>query len=471
MNGSSLTAGLSTPASAEPRVHALAVACSGGPDSMALLWIVWHCASAMGIRTQALHVQHGLLPAAQAWPEFIAQECARWSSLYPHWPAIEVRVRHLKGRPPRGQSVEAWAREGRYEALQSMAQDASIDLLLLAHHRQDQAETFVLQALRGAGPQGLAGMPGLAWRQGVCWARPFLNHSPQAVRQVVAQSKLRFVQDPSNVDTQLARNALRQSVWPALTAAFPSAQTTLARAAFRCAQALETLQQGVQADRARCVVAEKEEGRRWVLDVSCWQGLSRARRSQVLRTWFAQHGVRAPSALVDRLASHEFVSGHMQRWPLDDQSELRWYRGELSLGRTAQEGCNPPPCALRWTRSGSKRPVGWGGTLTLRRADAGDPGAALALPRTLLLRARLGEDQFQLAPGATARSLKKQFQARSVPAWDRVGPVVTDEEGTIFWVPGLGWDARVLQVLGGWRLDWTPDDAAPEEDLGDNVPP
>jgi hypothetical protein len=109
--------------------------------------------------------------------------------------------------------------------------------------------------------------------------------------------------------------------------------------------------------------------------------------------------------------------------------------------------------------------------LTLRRADAGDHGAALALPRTLLLRARLGEDQFQLAPGATARSLKKQFQARSVPAWDRVGPVVTDEEGTILWVPGLGWDAHVLQVLGGWRLDWTPDDAAPEEDLGDNVPP
>lgn len=460
MSGSNPTAGSSTHANAEPAAPpALAVACSGGPDSMALLWVAWRCASALGINTWAFHVHHGLQPAADAWPTFLATELARWSALHPDRPGVHLAVRRLTGRPGRGQSVEAWAREGRYQALQDMATQAGVDLILLAHHRQDQAETFLLQALRGAGPQGLAGMPALSWRQGICWARPLLNHGRSSLEQVLSQAQLKWVDDPSNQDRQWARNGLRLAVWPALVEAFPAAEVALARAAQRCAQALETVEQGVQADRALCVVEEREAGRCWRLDEGAWQALSGARKSQLLRAWFTECGVSAPSSLVDRLCAESWGPGRAKRWPLDGSHELRWYRGELQIARIPAVAGAPEDMALRWTRAGGKPLPGWGGRLILRRTAPDELGAALRLPCTLLLRSRRGDDQFLLKPGGTLRSLKKQFQSRARPAWERDAPVVNDEAGSLMWVHGLGWDARVPQTLGGWQLHWAPDEA------------
>ena len=451
---------------------AVAVACSGGPDSMALLWVVWRCAGQMGLRTHALHVQHGLQTVARNWPDFIARECARWSRRHPELEPIRLHVQALPGRPSRGQSVEAWAHEGRHAALQSMALQQGIDLLLLAHHRADQAETFLLQALRGAGPQGLAAMPARQWRQGVCWARPFLGHSRQAVRGVLVQAKLRSVDDPSNADTVLARNALRHTVWPALQSAFPQVEAALAGAALRCAQSLETMEQGVLADLARCGMHEPFDAPDWRLNLSAWSTVSAARRSQMLRKWWANCGVQAPSSLVDGVSTHAFDPSCAQRWPMDDGHELRWYRGVLSVSgrrlaravrRAVPEGARHEPKAtsdpLQWMarRSGTKRLPGWGGRLILRRAGPGETGADLALPLALQLRARSSEDRFRLAPLGSARPLKKQFQARAVPAWDRLGPVVADDQGRLLWVPGLGWDARVARLAGGWLLEWEAD--------------
>jgi tRNA(Ile)-lysidine synthase len=429
---------------------------------MALLWLAWRCASGLRVRTVALHVDHGLQPASAAWPGLIADEAARWSEHHPRWPPIELRVRRLSGSPVRGQSVEAWAREGRYRALQEMTQELGIDLLLLAHHQQDQAETFILQALRGAGPQGLAGMPILQWRHGVCWARPLLRHDRSALASLASQAGLRCVEDLSNQDPQWARNRLRQAVWPALVAAFPEAQTTLVRAAQRCAQALETLEQGIQADRHNGVLAVTDEGRRWRLNESGWRALSPARRSQLLREWWASQGIDVPSSLVDRLAADDWPAGGMRRWSLDARHELRGYRGELVISPRTALPTQPKQgltLVLRWTRAGTKRAAAWGGRLALRRAPAGAAGAAMDLPCTLQLRGRRGDDQFQLQPGGTARSLKKQFQTRAVPAWDRHGPVVADGNGVLMWVPGLGWDARVPLVAGGWQLEWIADAA------------
>ena len=468
MNGSSPTAASQTPANAERAATAptVAVACSAGPDSTALLWVVWRCASALGIRTLAFHVHHGLQPVSKAWPRFLEDECARWARLHPQWPAVGVRVCHLKGRPGRGQSTEAWAREGRYEALRSMAVQHGVDLLLLGHHRQDQAETFLLQALRGAGPQGLAGMPFLQWRDGVCWARPFLGHDRSALRHVLEDAQLRSVEDPSNSDLSLARNALRHDVWPALTQAFAAAEKALALAAQRCAQSLDTLERGVEADQALCVAQVSEDGRCWRLDVAAWGAMSPARRSQLLRAWFNRQGVHASSASMDQLAAHTFDKRGVQRWPLDERNELRWYRSALTIspirptnpvkaqGLPGEGQLSPAPVQWRAVRPGSKRLPAWGGRLLLQRAAPEELGAALSLPAVFTIRPRQGDDQFQLTPRGTARALKKQFQARAVAAWDRIGPVVADELGAVLWVPGLGWDARVAQEKGGWLLVW-----------------
>ena len=150
---------------------AVAVAASGGRDSTALLHATARAARDLGLEVHALHVHHGLVADADAWLERLEAQCRRWRAA---GLPVHFHSTRLDGRPARGESVEAWARRERYQALAAMARHAGCALVLLAHHRRDQAETFLLQALRGAGPAGLAAMPRRAERAGLTWARPWL---------------------------------------------------------------------------------------------------------------------------------------------------------------------------------------------------------------------------------------------------------------------------------------------------------
>src|SRR6185369_13650037 len=109
-----------------------------------------------GIEVVALHVHHGLMPQADAWVQSAVRLCARWQAA--GWP-LRLRWHRLDSTPAQGDSVEAWARRERYAALAQMAREEGASLVLLAQHRRDQAETVLLQALRGGGPRGLAAMP------------------------------------------------------------------------------------------------------------------------------------------------------------------------------------------------------------------------------------------------------------------------------------------------------------------------
>ncbi len=462
MSGSSPTAASPTPATAEDRAPAVAVAVSGGADSIALLWVVWAQASALGLKTRAFHVHHRLQAPAASWPQALAQELGRWATLRPDRPPIELRVAHLSGRPLPGQSVEEWAREGRYRALVEMALASGVELVMLAHHRQDQAETFLLQALRGAGPQGLAGMPRLQWRQGVCLARPWLDQPRALVRALAVSQGLQLIEDPSNEDPRWARNRLRLAVWPVLEAAFDQAEVALARAAARCAQALEPMEEGTRADWAQCMHAVDEEGRIVALDLAVWQTLTPARRSHVLRHWWGRLALAAPATAVDRVASQSLDAAVPQRWPLAPGFELRWYRGCLRVERVRRSspaaGVDPLPKHLRFRRAARRHLPDWGGALILRRAAPGEPGLTGPLPLEVVARPRAAGDRFQLAPRGMARSLKKQFQARGIASWAREGPVLTDAQGALLWVAGLGLDARHAAPAGAWVFEWQPDE-------------
>ena len=135
----------------------VAVAASGGRDSTALLHCTVRQAAALGVEVMALHVHHGLLPQADQWLYQVQAQARRWGASF--------AATRVQGGPKPGQSVEAWARRERYRALAEMAKKAGCSAVLLAHHRRDQAETFLLQALRSAGPAGLSAMPLLAERE------------------------------------------------------------------------------------------------------------------------------------------------------------------------------------------------------------------------------------------------------------------------------------------------------------------
>lgn len=281
--------------------RAVAVAASGGRDSTALLHCTARAARAAGIAAHALHVHHGLVAQADDWLAHVRAQCRRWG--------VGFHAMRLSGAPGPAESVEAWARRERYRALGLMARDAGCDLVLLAHHRRDQAETLLLQALRGGGPAGLAAMPRRAQRAGLTWARPWLDQPREAIEAYVRRHRLAFVDDASNDDERFARNRLRQRVWPALVEAFPAAEAHLVASARRAAEASAALWELAVLDAA--AVLDADGG----LGVAPWLRLSAARRGLLLRHWLATHAGGAPDTLVQRLLAELPAARGNSRWP------------------------------------------------------------------------------------------------------------------------------------------------------------
>jgi len=297
----------------------VAVAASGGRDSTALLHATAHEARRLGVAVVALHVHHGLMPGADAWLERVRRQAKRLGARF----AFE----RLQGAPAPGDSVEAWARRHRYEALARLARAEGCDLVLLAQHRRDQAETFLIQALRGGGAAGLAAMPRAVQRDGLTWARPWLGCPREAIDAYLRRHRLRHAEDPSNVDRRFARARLR-SLWPALTAAFPDAETTLARAAQRAAADAALVAEVAAAD----LSALGAQGR--ALPVAAWGALSPARRMAVLRLWLASVlPMPVPETLVRRLCD-ELPGRHRARWPAGE-GDLVLARGRLAPEKAA----------------------------------------------------------------------------------------------------------------------------------------
>jgi tRNA(Ile)-lysidine synthase len=420
-------------------VNSVAVAVSGGRDSMALLHCLATAAQPHGVEVWALHVHHGLHARADEWAAFVERTCKRWAS---KGLPLHFAMQRLQGQPARGQSVEAWARAGRYAALASMALGAGIEVVALAHHRADQAETFLLQALRGAGAAGLASMPASALRKGITWTRPWLEQPREAIEAYVRTHRIRYVDDASNADPRFARNRLRLEVMPALRAAFPDAEAALADAALRAARAKALIDEVAQADAAAVCDAD-------ALVLDHWRQLSEVRRRECLRAWLAprcEHGVT--EALLDRL-QRELPGAKPARWPFDG-GELRRYRGHVTVTALSTNVTPLLPCAAFVYHLGAHDVPGQGASLRVAKAKTG--GMPLALLQNAQWRAREATQQFQRAPKTPPRSLKKQFQAAGVPAWSRDAPMLVSADGRLLFVPGLGTDARALAEPGQPRV-------------------
>ena len=418
----------------------VAVACSGGRDSVALLHVTLRAAEALGTSVVALHVHHGLMADADRWASEVEALCERWNAGF--------ECTRLRGSPAAGESVEAWARRERYRALARMARDAGADIVLLGHHLHDQAETVLLQALRGAGPAGLAAMPRVVERDGLTWARPWLARTGAEIDDYVATLDVQMVVDPSNADPRFARSRLRAQAMPALRVAFPEADAALAAVARRAGEARAVLDEVAAEDLTRLGADD-------TLPLAAWRGLSPARRANALRAWLAQV-LRAPvsQALIDRLLA-ETEDDATRRWPVDDERVLRSWRGALALVAPARTTPSRAGGVLSLLRCDRYALAGWDGALEVFATEQG--GIAPHRLAQVQARVRAGGERFQLQPAGVARSLKKQYQAQGVPAEGRDGPLLFDMTGALLFAPGLGVDARAWAPRGApqWGLRWT----------------
>jgi tRNA(Ile)-lysidine synthase len=283
------------------------VAYSGGADSTALLLAantVWPG------RVQAFHVHHGLQAAADGFVNHAQQVCAGH--------AIPLTVLQVQAQHSRGESPEDAARQARYRALASAAEQAQVTCVLLGQHAQDQVETVLLALSRGAGLPGLAGMATTFVRHGMRFARPLLSVDGQALRQALDAQHIPYVVDPTNADTRYTRNRIRAEVLPALAHAFPAYAQTVARSARHAAQAQWLLDEVAAEDLQRLGSPPGIRG---------LQALSPARQANVLRHWLRVGWQAGPSEAQLAQALHQIAActtrGHNIRLKLAQGYLLR----------------------------------------------------------------------------------------------------------------------------------------------------
>lgn len=443
----------------------IAVATSGGRDSTALLHATAVAARPLGLHVVALHIHHGLSEHADAWLTHLQAQIEGWAA-----EGLPVSLVHerLDGAPGPGDSIEAWARAGRHQALQRLTLAAGADLLLLAHHRRDQAETFLLQAMRGAGVAGLSAMPRTQWRDGVCWVRPWLDRRRESIEAYVAEHGLRFIEDDSNGDARFARNRLRLQAWPALTAEAPGAEAALAQAASWAQEAAELQREIAEEDLARW---SDDDG----LSQAMLGTLSPARASNALRAWLHRAtGRTAPATLIRRLMA-EAPAATVARWPLGDV-ELHLYRGGFFvqapprvrsparaealpaslLGLGVAAAVADTAMRIDLTRPGRHPVAAWGGAFDVEPVTTG--GVSLSALSNVELRPREGGEQFQAHAKGLARSLRKCWQTAGIPAVQREGPLIY-VDGALLFAPGLGIDARWIAPAdeAQMALRWVPE--------------
>jgi len=397
----------------------LCVAFSGGADSTALLAAL----AAQPGKLRALHVDHGLHPDSAAWAAH-AVAVARGLG-------VTCEVLSANVARGRGDSLEARAREARYRLLEGALRPGEV--LLSAHHQDDQLETVLLMLLRGAGVAGLAAMPELVRFGPGLLVRPLLSRSRAALAAFVRAAGLPHLEDPSNLDERLDRNFLRRRVLPALRERWPGAAATVSRSARHAAEAgrlLETL--------ARADVERASHGR--ALAASALRALPPDRRHNALRFWIGSHGHPLPPTT--RLAE---IAGPVLAARADAQPAVEWagvrvecHGGLLRLlparraagGRT---GAAPrPPAGIRWRWQGQPAcPLpGDLGAIELI-PDAHGPVNLAALPATLSVRWRRGGERLTVAAGGARRALKSLLQESRLPLAER---------------------ARLPLVFGGRRL-------------------
>jgi tRNA(Ile)-lysidine synthase len=419
------------------------VALSGGRDSIALLDALAQAAPDYRVALSALHVHHGLSVNADAWAAFCAAECAKRSvPLVVHRARVERRG---------GVSVEAAARTARYAALAA----ADADFIALAHHADDQAETLLLQLMRGAGPHGLAAMASRSESgAGPILLRPFLTLPRSAIDAYANARALTWVDDESNADTGVKRNFIRHEIAGRLAAAFPGYPATLARSAVHQAEAALLLDELAALDADGAIVDDRVAGA--TLDRTALTALdarARHRARNLLRWFLRRHALRPPSTA--RLAAMLEQLVHAAQ---DARVTLSHGGAEIGIHRNRIVVHPPAIGAFEVAWRGEPRVTLRHGTLEFAEDDDGGSLRAALPARGVTIRGRLGGERIQLGAERQPRALKRILQEAGMPFWLRDSLPLVFCGDALAVVPGVGVAAAFHAPRGapGYKVYWHP---------------
>lgn len=380
----------------------LVVALSGGADSAALLAGLVSLRESRGaLPLRAVHIDHGLQAAAQALRAACLEQCAR--------AGVALRILTVTVVLGAGESLEAAAREARYAAL--AGELVAGECLLSAHHADDQAETWLLQSLRGAGLKGLSAMPrcqalGAGWH-----VRPLLDIAQDDLLRLGSQLQAGGEADPMNEDLRFDRNYLRRELWPRIAARWPGAATALSRSARHLASAQQLLD-----DESVAQLGRLRDGA--ALSIPALRSLEPARRVHAVRWWLQEAGVRYPSEARIEEALRQMFEAAADHLPVVAWGEhaLRRYRQRLFLTAALPPSMQQP---LHWRLEPQARLTLSPGLGALRCVEQSGGLDLARLSGVLSVRRRAGGESLKTHARARTHSLQHLCQNYGVLPWLR----------------------------------------------------
>jgi tRNA(Ile)-lysidine synthase len=407
-----------------PARSSILVGLSGGVDSVVLLHLLHQLAPRFSWQLSALHVHHGISPNADSWAAFCTEVCASY--------AIPLRVEHVDIAPLREHGIEAAARKLRHAAFAKQP----ADFVALAHHADDQAETLLLQLLRGAGVKGAAAMPAMRTpspsmgegggegdkTQSPTLLRPLLHCSRREILDYAAAQGLRWIEDESNADDSYPRNFLRHRALPLLEERFPACRDTLARSAQHFAEASELLDDLARLDAPDSFPSPAGGGGgrgEGALEITHLQSLSRPRAKNLLRYFLHQCGAPMPQTVQLDDMLHQLCEARQDAavcvafgdW------EAHRYQGRVYALRTLGEF--DPNLVLPWQGEAELTWTALHARLRFERTEGAGISIAKLQGAPVTLRLRGGGETLRPHPNAATRTLKNLLQEHHVPPWRR----------------------------------------------------
>lgn len=417
----------------------LLVAFSGGLDSSVLLHLLVNLQAKLRFRLAVMHVHHGLSANADSWAEFCRTVCNQYG--------LDCQVASVSVNKANGLGIEAAARFARYQALNQ----AQADYIALAHHQDDQAETFMLQLARGAGVKGLAAMARVDESKRLI--RPLLDVSRETIEAYALAHGLSWIEDESNADKRFARNAMRHDVLPAIANYYPAIPKTLARTANHMAEASELLDDLAKLD-AQGMLQPSVYSPFDTLNLHALSALSSARANNVLRFWLAKYAILMPNAehltqLRQQLltaASSANVKVH-----ISPELSVRRYLGVACLVRDEPKFDFQP---ITWQGESSLE-LGFG-KMTFTHVMGQGLSLNLLASKPLSIQLRKGGETLQPANNRPRRSLKYLLQQAAVPAWLRAQWPLVLSGTQLICVPNVADEANLQAQSNemGLLIEW-----------------